>query len=799
MGRTCDIIGDSGKLIQNDPSSKRWSFGKTTARRWIKPERSGVKTPCTLPKKMFHAAIAVKQQNVIGSTEFTTARSNAAGSSMLGIEVWDLTVEGEHEFFANGVLVHNSTKSGGSFTAGALLAWDFTGKFYVEHIVHGQWTVGERDAIIAATAEQDNRDYGYCGVRIFVEQEPGPIWEEEPIAMADGTQKKLSEVTVGDRVINLDGKATDVVAVHIQGQRQSLKITTESGRVVHAAKDHPFLTPIGWVNADDLRVGDALALRSGSKSEPTSQPTLEECRLAGYFVGDGCCTFVKRKAVRSATSIVCSDPKQGEDLIHCGRSLGMSVKVGGSKGWTYFYANGSRDWLWERGLAGKSTETKVVPEWVFSANDDCVAHFIGAYFACDGCVSFASKSSSVSVEFYSVNKALLEQVQSLLLRFGVFCKLRQRFYRKEFQARRRLTYRLIVPKSGPDGSDYAAKFAERIPVFGKKRELLAKLRRSDFDRPYIRDTIVSIEEIGMLPCRCLTVADGSSFLVRDIVVHNSGGKESAENSIKMLAGNIVGKEKVTGKKYVRAEPFASQCEALNVFICTDRDRIKPWIADFLDELCVVEGTRIVTMRGCVPVEDVLIGDFVFGRGGWTRVIHSFMSHPDARVCRILTRSGASLTLTPNHPILVQGCDFIPAGLVRVGQRLLRYIGEKHTPSILNQGADFVPDAVACSVVMLPERRPVFNLTVEGVPEYIANGLVVHNCQFPTGTYSDQVDACSGALNQLIKGSYAAPAVGGGGQGSSPSSGAGGSMGSPIHHGQIGASGPSGSLRNFRPL
>lgn len=27
----------------------------------------------------------------------------------------------------------------------------------------------------------------------------------------------------------------------------------------------------------------------------------------------------------------------------------------------------------------------------------------------------------------------------------------------------------------------------------------------------------------------------------------------------------------------------------------------------------------------------------------------------------------------------------------------------------------------------PIRRPVFNLTVEGYPEYFANGVLVHNC------------------------------------------------------------------------
>lgn len=44
----------------------------------------------------------------------------------------------------------------------------------------------------------------------------------------------------------------------------------------------------------------------------------------------------------------------------------------------------------------------------------------------------------------------------------------------------------------------------------------------------------------------------------------SGGKESAENTIRNLAGFAVKAERVTGDKALRAEPFAAQCEAGNV-------------------------------------------------------------------------------------------------------------------------------------------------------------------------------------------------------------------------------------------
>jgi predicted phage terminase large subunit-like protein len=59
----------------------------------------------------------------------------------------------------------------------------------------------------------------------------------------------------------------------------------------------------------------------------------------------------------------------------------------------------------------------------------------------------------------------------------------------------------------------------------------------------------------------------------------SGGKESAENTVRMLAGFNAHKETVSGDKQTRAEPFAAQCEALNVFLVRGA-----WNSAYIDEL-----------------------------------------------------------------------------------------------------------------------------------------------------------------------------------------------------------------------
>lgn len=62
----------------------------------------------------------------------------------------------------------------------------------------------------------------------------------------------------------------------------------------------------------------------------------------------------------------------------------------------------------------------------------------------------------------------------------------------------------------------------------------------------------------------------------------SGGKESAEASVRLLAGSSVHTERVTGDKVTRAGPYSAQCEAGNVRLLRNPDR--DWIAPYIDEL-----------------------------------------------------------------------------------------------------------------------------------------------------------------------------------------------------------------------
>jgi predicted phage terminase large subunit-like protein len=67
----------------------------------------------------------------------------------------------------------------------------------------------------------------------------------------------------------------------------------------------------------------------------------------------------------------------------------------------------------------------------------------------------------------------------------------------------------------------------------------------------------------------------------------SGGKESAEATVRNLAGYRVYVDKVTGKKEIRAEPFCAQVQGGNFYLVGG-----PWCVALLDEMEVwPQGTK----------------------------------------------------------------------------------------------------------------------------------------------------------------------------------------------------------------
>lgn len=88
-----------------------------------------------------------------------------------------------------------------------------------------------------------------------------------------------------------DGRlaVTDIYAKVDTGYKETLTVTLGSGRVLTVTPEHPFLLPDGWRRADQVRVGEtvAVAARLGHPSTPVPMSLVDLADVANRIVGDG--------------------------------------------------------------------------------------------------------------------------------------------------------------------------------------------------------------------------------------------------------------------------------------------------------------------------------------------------------------------------------------------------------------------------------------------------------------------------------------------------------------------------------
>jgi len=95
-------------------------------------------------------------------------------------------------------------------------------------------------------------------------------------------------------------------------------------------------------------------------------------------------------------------------------------------------------------------------------------------------------------------------------------------------------------------------------------------------------------------------------------------------------------------------------------------------------ICCLPGTKVLTKRGVIPIENVRLGDLVLThRGRWRPVVYQHVNPVHDGVSRIRAKGFDPLCVTNNHPVYVgtysqsrnhsrffEGIDWIPAGAVR---------------------------------------------------------------------------------------------------------------------------------------
>jgi len=92
-----------------------------------------------------------------------------------------------------------------------------------------------------------------------------------------------------------------------------------------------------------------------------------------------------------------------------------------------------------------------------------------------------------------------------------------------------------------------------------------------------------------------------------------------------------------------------------------------------------------------------------------------MTDTDAAVTTVEFDGCGPLTGTAEHPVFVHHVGWVPLGQLAVGARVACIDRDPSVPT------------TAVRSLTPAGRAPVFNLQIEEVPEFFANGVLTHNC------------------------------------------------------------------------
>ena len=345
--------------------------------------------------------------------------------------------------------------------------WYFLGK--KPYQCQKEWGKRLDDEAILWEADFEPRDHGKCLPA------SASVWTKNG-------RRAISEISVGDELETLDDNLVlrwgRVVAKSAAGNDRIVSITTKTGKNIRVSTGHRLRLISGWVEADQLRIGQRIASQRSAKIMGRKYKKLPEGLpfILGLWLGDG-----------YGLGITNTEPSVIAEVERCCELLGWKTKLypGAISIGNDWKRGGFSTWLRNLGLLSYSSGklvsgnayTKFVPNIIFNSPDAQQIEFLSGYFAADG------EIRGDFIGACSMSNRLTAGMQRLLLQQGIWSTLNISKKLPNIKG----VYGRIGYASNISIYDYLArkKFSDRIKIPGYKQAQLDSMYYPETSSPRI--------------------------------------------------------------------------------------------------------------------------------------------------------------------------------------------------------------------------------------------------------------------------------------------------------------------------
>lgn len=376
----------------------------------------------------------------------------------------------------------------------------------------------------------------------------------EYIELANGSLVKAQDLINKDfELYSIDEKLNKIDRFRIKksksfatdnGLKEVIQIITNTGKRIIRTLNHPLLTcdskfengrtPIinnlHWKQLSDIKVGDLVAVVKNSYYEGEEKQDLRLIKVLAYLLADGhlgessiyFSNTVKEVLTEIEESLSYFDCK----LNHRNKNNYQITTLNTRK----FTINPLNKLIKDLGLWDTRSNTKFIPNLIYQLPNTQLAIFLSRLFSTDGYLAI-NKNKSVEIGYSSNSVRLIEDLQRLLLRFGITSSIRERktFWNYKGIRKEGISYCLsitdkrnivnFIDEIGFYDEDKKSKSLEAKEVLKDKNRYL--LWQSDqLSDDFIWEKVKSVESLGLQPTVAITVPGDSTYLTT-FVEHNT--------------------------------------------------------------------------------------------------------------------------------------------------------------------------------------------------------------------------------------------------------------------------------------